>query len=502
MARPTKLKQLLKRAGGLPQSDATWECTVRKAPAWHETRNGGLMRAMCILVAEEATTLIRFTDMPKAQPSADNVIAGLLQAMLEPGTSEYLPNESQPRAERPTRVKFDWIARLEAVQEALSEIGVAVEPADDLPVCEDLYQHLLQYMNPGPRPSAISRIVPSSPDLTREFFDAADSYYRSAVWQYVYNDDIVEVRYGNEPARYCAIMGNGGQEFGFALYTSPDDVVDVLTSGHPMDIRRGMIWLTVSYDEAPTIAIEDADYMEKQRIVPADFMAFPMFVRVRMPVSFDTPDVIDLKIAAAALRVLPQFVVAGMMAGEGEPQPASATISLPAAHDGATISLKWPVEGLEERVERRMDAREAAGEDSPSVDTEAMYHFLSGLGGDDDELDEDDLDEAEQIIAMAEQMEAGAGKLIRAINSVLPAVAFKASQEVIDRIKPKPKGMQPGVLYESFASIYADRHLGILICFVLPRTDIPVVIPLTFLDVDPSHPLADAITRYQQSRGR
>ncbi len=33
-------------------------------------------------------------------------------------------------------------------------------------------------------------------------------------------------------------------------------------------------------------------------------MAYPMFVRVRMPMSFESPDVIDLKITMAALRVL------------------------------------------------------------------------------------------------------------------------------------------------------------------------------------------------------
>jgi hypothetical protein len=509
MARPTKTKQLLKQAGELPQSDAVWECTVRKAPAWYETRSGDLMRAAMILVAEEATSYIRFVDTPKGQPNADSAIAGLLKAMLEPNGSEYLPDAGQTRAERPARVKLDWLARLEDVQKALGEIGVAVEPADDLPVCEDVYQQLLQYMNPGPRPSAICRIAPSSPELTREFFDASDSFYRAAAWKYVYNDDVIEVRYGNEPARYCAIMGNGGEEFGIVLYHSLEDVADVLSSGNPFAMRRGMIWLTTSYDDASAVAIEDVDYMEKQRIQPADYMAFPMFVRVRMPMSFESPDVIDLKITVAALRVLPQFVVASMMAGEGEPQPAGATMALPELHEGATLSLKWPVEGLEDRIEQRMDEREAAGEIGPMSNDEAMHDFLNGLEtGDDIDFDDDDIDEAEEeadameaeIIAMAEQLEAGAGKLIQAINSVMPAVSFKAEQDVIDRIKPKPRGMKAGVFYETFTSMYSDPRVGILICFVLPKSETPIVIPLTFLDVDPSHPLADAITRYQQSR--
>lgn len=510
MARPTKTKQLLKQAGELPQGDAVWECTVRKAPTWYETRSGDLMRATMVLVAEEATSLIRFSDMPKSQPSAESVIAALLKAMLEPSGSDYLPVEGQMRAERPARVKFDWAARLEDVQKALGEIGVAVELADELPACADIYHELLQYMNPGPRPSAICRIAPSSPEFTREFFDVSDSFYRAAAWRYVYNDDVIEVRYGNEPARYCAIMGNGGEEFGIVLYNSLEDVADVLSSSNPFSMRRGMIWLTTSYDDAAAVAIEDVDYMEKQRIQPADFMAFPMFVRVRMPMSFESPDVIDLKITVAALRVLPQFVVASMMAGEGEPQPASATMALPALHEGATISLKWPVEGLEDRVEQRMDEREAAGETGPASDEEAMYRFLSEIGGDGDDFDEDDdeitdvereADEMEaEIIAMAEQMEAGAGKLIQAMNSVQPAVAFKAEQDAIDRIKPKPRGMKAGVFYESFTTMYADPRVGILICFLLPKSETPVVIPLTYLDVDLSHPLADAITRYQQSR--
>ena len=367
-------------------------------------------------------------------------------------------------------------------------------------------------MNPGPRSAAICRIAPSSPALTREFFDASDSFYRAAPWQYLFNDDVIEVRYGDEPARYCAIMGNGGEEFGIVLYNSLEDVADVLSAGSPFAMRRGMIWLTTSYDEAHVAAIEDVDYMERQRIQPADFMAFPMFVRVRMPMSFESPDVIDLKITVAALRVLPQFVVASMMAGDGEPQPASATMALLAVHEGATISLRWPVEGLNERVEQRMDEREAAGEIEPASNDEAMFRFFSELGAggiadDDDDIDDEMLEvehEADameaEIIAMAEQMEPGAGKLIQAINSVQPAVAFSAGQDVIDRIKPKPRGMKPGMYYDSFTSMYADPRVGILVAFVLPKNETPVVIPLTFLEVDDSHPLADAITRYQQSR--
>lgn len=514
MARPTKTKQLLKQAAELPQSDAVWECTVRKSPAWYETRNGELMRATIVLITEADTSLIRHTDIPKNQVNVDYVIAGLLKAMLEPEGSEFLPVEAKLRSERPARVRFDWTARLEDVQKALGEIGVVVEPADELPVCEEVYQQLLQYMNPGPRPSAICRIAPSSPALTREFFDAADSFYRAAPWQYVFNDDVIEVRYGNEPVRYCAIMGNGGEEFGIVLYNALEDVADVLSTDSPFAMRRGMIWLTTSYDEAHVAAIEDVDYMEKQRIQPADFMAFPMFVRVRMPMAFESPDVLDLKITAAALRVLPQFVVASMMAGEGEPQLASATMSLPEVHEGATISLKWPVEGLDERVEQRMDEREAAGETDPASNEEAMFRFLSELGAggliNDDGDDDDEVSEIEreademeaEIIAMAEQIEPGAGRLIQAINSVQPVVAFKADQETIDRIKPKPRGMKAGVFYEAFTSMYADQRVGILVAFVLPKSETPVVIPLTLLDVDPSHPLADAIVRYQQSRSK
>jgi hypothetical protein len=48
--------------------------------------------------------------------------------------------------------------------------------------------------------------------------------------------------------------------------------------------------------------------------------------------------------------------------------------------------------------------------------------------------------------------------------------------------------------------LYADPRIGIMVAFVLPKSDLPVIIPLSLLDVDPSHPLADAILRYQQSR--
>jgi hypothetical protein len=60
--------------------------------------------------------------------------------------------------------------------------------------------------------------------------------------------------------------------------------------------------------------------------------------------------------------------------------------------------------------------------------------------------------------------------------------------------------MKAGVFYQSFSTLYADPRIGIMVAFVLPKSDMPVIIPLSLLDVDPSHPLADAILRYQQSR--
>ncbi len=508
MARPTKTKQLLKQAGALAQSDAVWECSVRKAPSWTETKSGEIVRTPMIIVADAATGIIRSADLPKSQTSIDGVIQALLRAMLEPMGSQFgLPAEPQMHPERPARVLFDWASRLEEVQNAMGEVGVAVEPANDLPMCDELYQSLLQYMNPGARPPAIARIAPESPALTREYFDAADSFYRSAVWQYVFNDDIIEVRYGDEPARYCSIMGNGGEEFGIVLYNSQEDVISVLSSGHPMEMRRGLVWLTTSFDEAPMAAIEDVDYMEKHGLPPADMMAFPMFLHVKMPASIASPDVIDMKISAAALRVLPQFVVASMMAGEGEPQPASAVMALPAVHEGSSMTLSWPVAGLAERIEQAAGAQGSIAE----LGDERVLDMLSAIdSGDAEEYEFEDEDSLEgevdaleaEMIEIAEQVEPGAGRLLQAINSVQPAVSFQASKDVLEMVKPKPKGMKAGKFYEAFSTLYADPRIGIMVAFVLPRNDMPVIIPLTMLQVDASHPLADAIVRYQESRGK
>jgi hypothetical protein len=493
MARPTKNRQLLNQAGELPQSDAVWECSVRKSPSWVEQRNGGVYRPAMIVVADASTGAIRFYDLPKGQPSADSVVAGLLRAMADPAGAGPIPVDIPMRAERPARVKFDWLSRLEDVQKRLGEIGVAVEPAETLPACDELYQSLVDYMNPSPRPPAICRLAPASPALTREFFDAADTFYQAEAWQYVFNDDIIEVRYGDEPPRYCSIMGNGGQEFGIVLYNTQEDVVDVLSSAHPLEMRRGMIWLTTSFDEAFVAAIEDVDYMEKHNIPPADIMAYPMFLRVRMPAGVESPDALDMKISAAALRMLPQFVVASMMAGEGR-----------------AFTLTYPVAGLAERIEQAEDARDDSTEFDAEFDADldSLLNAIDPGDDDQDEFEDDDALDREasaletEMIEMAEQMEPGAGRLLQAINSVQPAVSFKASNEVIDHVKPKPRGMKAGMFYESFSTLYADPRIGIMVVFMLPRSNSPVIIPLSLLEVDASHPLADAITRYQQSRVR
>lgn len=247
--------------------------------------------------------------------------------------------------------------------------------------------------------------------------------------------------------------------------------------------------------------------MEKHGLPPADMMAFPMFLHVKMPASIASPDVIDMKISAAALRVLPQFVVASMMAGEGEPQPASAVMALPAVHEGSSMTLSWPVAGLAERIEQAAGAQGSIAE----LGDERVLDMLSAIdSGDAEEYEFEDEDSLEsevdaleaEMIEIAEQVEPGAGRLLQAINSVQPAVSFQASKDVLEMVKPKPKGMKAGKFYDAFSTLYADPRIGIMVAFVLPRNDMPVIIPLTMLQVDASHPLADAIVRYQESRGK
>jgi hypothetical protein len=339
-------------------------------------------------------------------------------------------------------------------------------------------------------PPAVTSIEGASEAVLLEYYEAADLFYRAAPWEHLFNEDIIEVRLSGQPTWYCSVMGGGGQEFGLSFYPSVSDVNEILSGKHPTKIRQTAPWLSVTFDEQTMAAFDDLDFLERRQIAVADEMAFPMLLCVTFPDGLDQGTLWQLQMASATLRMMPQFAVAHMLAAdEAEPQPASAEFALPAVYNGLTLSLSYPVAGVEAS---EFDASDEDWDDDgwdEEGDGRSASPVNMVLGA-----------MAEQMALLAEEMEPGAGKLMQAINSVEPPIRFSIAKDVLKSIKPKPRGLKADVYYDPLGALYGGEEGGIMIMLIVSQDAQPLLCSLTQLRAEADHPLSAAIAQYQQRR--
>ena len=95
------------------------------------------------------------------------------------------------------------------------------------------------------------------------------------------------------------------------------------------------------------MSFDDLDAMETYGWPVAAEQAYPAPVKTEPPGSWDVPSAAEMTYLAAALRVIPDFVVRHLHADRGRPRPAEATYALPPVHGGQKIALRYPVSVLD-----------------------------------------------------------------------------------------------------------------------------------------------------------
>jgi hypothetical protein len=135
------------------------------------------------------------------------------------------------RPRRPQAVRVATQAEAEVLIEPLAAVGVWLEVATSLATLESIHQELERAMGGlagGYRTLAAQAGAPLSDEVLRECFRAAKAFYRAELWADFGGEVLFEIALqtdaGPEKTLYAILMGNMGQEFGLALYTSMEDL--------------------------------------------------------------------------------------------------------------------------------------------------------------------------------------------------------------------------------------------------------------------------------------
>ena len=116
----------LDKAAELPQTKATWQGTLRLAPAWIAPKGKPKYRPYLMFVLDAESGRIRLLTMEEQRPAPEAVFSLLVNAMAKPAPGAGGRN-------RPARIMLDDRELVEALTPRLAEIGVRCDYAASMP---------------------------------------------------------------------------------------------------------------------------------------------------------------------------------------------------------------------------------------------------------------------------------------------------------------------------------------------------------------------------------
>jgi len=354
----------------LRQNNATWLCTVRRAPIWITPKKLPPYRPFVMMVVDQASEFIILTDTLSERPTPETFLKHLFKAMQ--GTLLTLGHSG-----RPAHIFLDEAELAHAIAPTLAELDVHCVHRPSLPQIDAALLEMDALMNRRqPIPGLLS--VPGvSVPLLAEFYAAAADYCRQAPWRWLENRDPIEVRYPPEGrARYALVLGSGGETFGLGLYESLADL-DVLFARTDPDqpFRRPIGWLSVVLDEATVMTFADLDAIEQYNWPVAGEKAYPLTLKATPNSEWgEHPSASELAWLAAALRVIPDFVVRHIKPKGGLPRPAQATYPLTGVHGNQQLMLRFPAQAAMPAATETSSTHSTAPQ--PDADLEALEAYI------------------------------------------------------------------------------------------------------------------------------
>jgi tetratricopeptide (TPR) repeat protein len=387
----------------LPQTDETWQVAVAQLRMWITPPDETPRRPYTIFVFSTDNGAMMGADLVEFAPTADDVREVLFKAMGKPA------QEVGP-ARRPQAVGVPDSALSGALAASLAELDVEVFERE-LPegfgeIVRDLESHMR-----GDRPElpGLLSVKGVTPALADSFFAAAAEFYRAAPWVHLTNNQIVAVRHPAEPDfRYAVVMGNGGVEYGLAVYLKWSDVEDMYAADHPTETIPASGVHSLFYDAINLFPFDDLDALQEYGWQIANERAYPIAVVVDKALGPRRPSLVDLLWYEAALRAIPILVRDYLKPDrQGDYQPVEAPIEVPTHAGPVSVIVKYPGGEilLADRPAQEMDWIEdeddEVAEEMPFFDRRGMEGMLAQIVegmGEDAGPGDPNLDRAQEIM--------------------------------------------------------------------------------------------------------
>jgi tetratricopeptide (TPR) repeat protein len=373
----------------VPQNQDSWYFLVRKLRLWIKPDEGEPQRPYISMVVNLQTGMIHGQNLgPK--PSPQEVQKLLFETMLHPEKGLEI------RAQRPQRIFFEEREWLEALGPVLQQIGVQAKYRSMKSDFDALIQELEEHLGlSSVEPPGLLAQKGVNVRLLAGLFAAAADFYRAEPWVQLSNSDLLAVRVApqKEPY-YVTVMGQGGIEYGLAVYQTWEDV---LLQHRPVDrVEEALSASGVHvffYNPIHEVPFDDLDAVEAYGWEVAGPQAYPVPYIFTAEEEVQRPGRDELLWYEATLRAIPEFasqhLATGSHAERGnkeKEQAIEANLAVSTSAGKMQVEVRYPGGEFEAGLEPVHDDldlldREEHQPGGPPFDRRAMEGQMAHLLG-------------------------------------------------------------------------------------------------------------------------
>ncbi|MGD9093825.1 MAG: hypothetical protein PVF74_13335, partial [Anaerolineales bacterium] len=314
---------------------------MRKLRTWIIEDDDVPTRPYLILILNIGTGQILQTDLVDHSPDPEEVLEALLTTMRQPNEDlEFSPH-------RPLRVDFEDLKLQKSIAPELDMIGVRAKYGPQTDNLNAFVKDLESHLSGGePEIPGLLSQTKVTRGMVKSLFSAAADFYRAAPWVQLSNDDplAIQVAPQNDPW-FVTVMGQGGVEYGLALYQKLEDLEDTyLSNVQSIESIPSRGIHSFLFNRISEIPFDDLDAIERYGWEIANPQAYPFPVIFLPPDEVRRPGRVEILWYEAAFRAIPLFVQHHLEINpEGELLPSETSIEVQTSTGLVEVYVKYPV---------------------------------------------------------------------------------------------------------------------------------------------------------------
>jgi len=255
----------------LPQrKNEVWQGGLVKLPMWVQEKNRQPSRPWMAGWISLKTKLVH-TTAPQLRQDINFETA--LQSLANFACDRQLAGY------RPGKIEVKDPALAEHLSGLLAEADIMVEQRNRLFTFDEMVADMADHIAGRPLVPGALDVKGITVEFMRCFADAASKFYHSQPWQYLTDEDLIEIEspFVDSSLRYLTVLGAGGMTFGMAFYDSPAQLESLFEQRESGVLAKNKHW-SVLFGTITELPFGDVDLWEDYHLPVAGENAYPVAI--------------------------------------------------------------------------------------------------------------------------------------------------------------------------------------------------------------------------------